>query len=445
MSPGRRRANSAAGRNVRPLQAHLEGLRTSEARFEQLPVAHETVTVLLSPDDALDVLRRPTEFVKASRTSRVPTVIGDGTASSKYPGAEEPTLGHVNITEWRQERRAALASFLRATDPARMGDETKRAVKDTMPAEAADIDLAAAVVDLVLCVYVRAHFPPQMHAILIEAGRVATSTRQALDEALRSRWQNSHDRDFSWRTRTLQRVGAIRPVTRDVRHRRIVMRNAIDDVIRQAALPNMIQAMAATVSPTDDTSTTARRTRNDVASSAVSLFLAGWENTATACFWALYNLAANPKEQKQLASCITAADRGHQIRLIVMESLRMYPPVWSIGREAIRNAEVGGSHFQKGQVLIIAPWILHYHQNYWEEPYIFRPSRFETGWPRAYMPFGSGDRACPGRNAALAQISSTVDSVAARYTLSLVASHPVPALGNTQYPIGESTIRLCRR
>jgi cytochrome P450 len=147
----------------------------------------------------------------------------------------------------------------------------------------------------------------------------------------------------------------------------------------------------------------------------LTLFVAGHETTALALFFSLHLLGQHPevadKAQMVIDEAIgsrlpTVDDMGdlRYIQAIIEESMRLYPPVWIIGREVIEGFEVGGVQLRKGDQLLCSQWLAHKDARWWTEPDAFRPSRFlgEQDRPRmSYFPFGGGPRACIGNHFAM--------------------------------------------
>jgi cytochrome P450 len=146
-----------------------------------------------------------------------------------------------------------------------------------------------------------------------------------------------------------------------------------------------------------------------------TMILAGHETTATALFWALYLLALDPDTQEQVAreaSGLTANDASDLDRLkftraVIDETMRLYPPAFLVGRAAAGRDTIAGFPVRKGNLMLIAPWLLHRHEKLWQQPAAFMPQRFMPGTPPpdrfAYMPFGAGPRVCIGAHFAIVE------------------------------------------
>ncbi|MBS2016280.1 MAG: cytochrome P450 [Deltaproteobacteria bacterium] len=145
---------------------------------------------------------------------------------------------------------------------------------------------------------------------------------------------------------------------------------------------------------------------------AMTLLLAGHETTALTLGFALHLLAEHPEVQETLVREIddvlgdrpaTAADlpRLKYAEAVVRESMRLYPPAWALGREAIEPCTIGGYAIAPGTQLWVAQWVVHRDARWFPEPKAFRPERWEGDLARklpkhAYFPFGGGPRVCIG-------------------------------------------------
>ena len=151
---------------------------------------------------------------------------------------------------------------------------------------------------------------------------------------------------------------------------------------------------------------------------AATFYLAGHETTANATSWTLYLLSEQPELQEQAAAEARSAlaagadaglpDRLPLLRMILEESLRLYPPVPRLDREALAADRLGEQDVRPGDFISIWPWIIHRHKRLWEDPDVFDPSRFAPDRKQErnrfhYLPFGAGPRTCVGARLAMAE------------------------------------------
>ncbi|MBO9575867.1 MAG: cytochrome P450 [Sphingobium sp.] len=143
---------------------------------------------------------------------------------------------------------------------------------------------------------------------------------------------------------------------------------------------------------------------------AITFYVAGHETTAVALAWAAYLFAAQPALQEALRTEAIAAlagdiatlpDRLPRLKLFLDETMRLYPPVAQIVREALADDDMCGVPVRKGEVVLIYPWLVHRHRKLWDNPDAFDMERFAepnraTLHRFQYFPFGAGPRICVG-------------------------------------------------
>jgi unspecific monooxygenase len=171
-----------------------------------------------------------------------------------------------------------------------------------------------------------------------------------------------------------------------------------------------------------------------------TMILAGHETTAVTLFWSLFLLANSPDEQRHLAeeargvtitpdNAMDAVPRLVRTRAVINEALRLYPPAFTLVREAIRADRAGSIDIPRHAVLMIAPWVLHRHQRFWRDPDAFDPDRFMPEAPApprfAYLPFGAGPRVCVGAQFALTEAALVLAMLVRDFEVSLADTEPV--------------------
>jgi cytochrome P450 len=192
-----------------------------------------------------------------------------------------------------------------------------------------------------------------------------------------------------------------------------------------AVILGVIEARRRSGAATDDLLSLLVRARDEdggsmtdqqVRDEAMTLFLAGHETTALTLTYALYLLALDPARQQRLSEELgvlagrlpTLADleRLPYTEAVVLESMRLYPPAWGMGRQAMTEVEIGGWRYPRGAEFVISPWVVHRDGRGFEDPEAFRPERWENDLARrlprfAYFPFGGGPRICIGNRFAM--------------------------------------------
>lgn len=150
------------------------------------------------------------------------------------------------------------------------------------------------------------------------------------------------------------------------------------------------------------------------------LFLfAGFESTAKALTWALYLLAIDPEWRERTEAEVDrempdgafpagGTGRFPMVRAVLEETMRLYPPIASIHRQAVCGDRLCGEDIEPGTLVCVSTWLLHRHRMLWQEPDAFDPARFMPGAREqidryAYLPFGLGPRTCIGAGFAMSE------------------------------------------
>jgi cytochrome P450 len=187
-----------------------------------------------------------------------------------------------------------------------------------------------------------------------------------------------------------------------------------------------------------------------------TLFLAGFETTATALTWTLYLLARHPGVAAKLSAEVDAVLGGRlpswddlarlsYSALVVHEAMRLYPPVYAIARRCVAGDNLGGYAIAEGTPVLISIYGVHRAPVWGPDAGEFRPERFAGGdWPkRAYMPFAAGQHLCIGNEFALVEMAVTLARIAQRYRLALADEAPVGESARiTLVPDREIWVRL---
>jgi cytochrome P450 len=197
-------------------------------------------------------------------------------------------------------------------------------------------------------------------------------------------------------------------------------------------------------------------TETQLVDECVTLFAAGHETTANAMTFTLWLLSRHPEVMTRLRQEVCAVlgderlptiddlDALSYTRMVVAESMRLYPPAWIVGRQAKEPVEIAGRKLRRNAVVFISQWITHRDQRWWPEPLKFDPERFapanQGSRPRwSYFPFGGGSRQCVGEAFAWAEATLALATIIRRWRMSGAGDDPsAPPLepGITLRPAG---------
>ncbi|HEX6195898.1 MAG TPA: cytochrome P450 [Jiangellaceae bacterium] len=243
---------------------------------------------------------------------------------------------------------------------------------------------------------------------------------------------------FGWQLQRLP-VGPVRRLSRG----RAKLYGLVDRVIaeRRASDTDAGDLLSALVNPEDEGD---RLSDQEIRDHAVTLLLAGHETTANALAFAFHLLASGPDAAAGVHAEVDSVLDGELpapgdvgrlpvCRAVMSEALRLYPPAWLMGREAVAEHRVDGHTIAAGDVVLLSQWLTHRDPRWWPEPGRFLPERWlddsptasaatPDGRPRwAYFPFGAGLRRCIGEGFAWTEGVLAIATIASRWTL-----RPVP-------------------
>jgi len=203
-------------------------------------------------------------------------------------------------------------------------------------------------------------------------------------------------------------------------------------------------------------------TDQQVRDEVLTLLGAGQETTANALCWTFLLLSQHPDIEARLreeyqqvlggrAAQMEDLPRLPLTRMVLEESMRLYPPAWAFARYAIAEDEIGGYTIPKGAYVLLFPATTHRHPDFWERPDVFDPERFSPertdGRHRfAYFPFGGGPRVCIGNQFALTEAQLILATILPRYQFRFlpgVALVPEPLI--TLRPRGKLLMTIHRQ
>jgi cytochrome P450 len=158
----------------------------------------------------------------------------------------------------------------------------------------------------------------------------------------------------------------------------------------------------------------------------MTLFVAGHETTANALTWTWYLLAKHPAVRERLCDELRADPQTPYLDAVLNEVLRLYPPAWILGRDAVRDVEIAGWRIRKGATVFVSQLVIHRSARYFEEPESFRPERWlpAPALPQfVYFPFGGGARKCLGDQFAWTEARIELAHLAQHWRFELANPH----------------------
>ena len=387
-----------------PLLGHLEAIRDPLDFMQRLAAAHgdlsrfrvggQHVLVVLHPDaieQVLVKLRHAT--VKDPVTASLREVAGQGLFT-----AEGET--------WQRSRRLVAPSF-RPQHLAELAEIMLTAAEEAVATiEPGSRDVQRDMNALALDVALRTLFGMQLQAEVEHVG--------PLVEALM--------RDFDHRKQAVRRrlpAWLPNPIGQRVKRRRTELHGLLQTILEQkrasgtgdgtgTVLDRLLAARDDDGHPMDD-----EQLRDEM----LTFFVAGHETSSLALSYSLWLLATHPRVRscvrEELDRVTNGELRAEHVRelpyldAVVRESLRLYPPVWVVGRQATEELVVGDVRVPAGTMILLPQWLVQRDPRWWDEPEAFRPERWLDGSERprfAWFPFGGGQRICVGQHFATTEI-----------------------------------------
>lgn len=182
---------------------------------------------------------------------------------------------------------------------------------------------------------------------------------------------------------------------------------------------------------TVDASSGERFSFEEILDQVSMLFLAGHETTASSLTWTLYCLSLDQDAQQKAYNEIISINKDGKFSIsdikemkyltnVFKEALRLYPPVGFFARQSKGEAKIRDKVLQKGSGVVVAPWLIHRHDDFWEAPHEFRPDRHNESIPKEkYMPFGLGERVCIGQGFAMQEAIIILANILREFKLEL--------------------------
>jgi cytochrome P450 len=203
----------------------------------------------------------------------------------------------------------------------------------------------------------------------------------------------------------------------------------------------------------------------EIGDQVATFLMAGHETSANTLAWTLALLSAYPAARRRVEAELDEMLGGRDpvagdvarlpwTRAVISEALRLYPPAWTIERDALAADNVAGVEVPAGSLVAISPYLVHRHPAFWADPAGFDPARFLPGGDGdpatrhryAFIPFGGGRRACVGASFAELETTLVLATIAQRFRLDLTPrGMPAPVAQVTLRPGRNLPMTLRRR
>ncbi len=206
------------------------------------------------------------------------------------------------------------------------------------------------------------------------------------------------------------------------------------------------------------------RTIDKIAVALKTIIAAGHETTATTLAWLLYEISRHPEAEEAMRYELNQVDvekltqardllsQTPYTQLIIKETLRLYPPIWLMGRMATEAVTVGNQTFRTRDNVLISPFVVHRLASLWDHPDQFIPERFThrsaVFTESAYFPFGLGPRQCVGGHLATVEMLIILAALYQRFEMKIHFREPMeyhPYITLRPSPTGLVHLRLRKR
>lgn len=174
----------------------------------------------------------------------------------------------------------------------------------------------------------------------------------------------------------------------------------------------------------------------------MTIFLAGHETVANALTWTFYLLSQNNREEDMLHEEVDSVlgqdvppsfvdiPKLEYTEKVLAESMRLYPPAWAVGRQAIDDCKIGRYTIPAGSTILMSQYLVHRDPRFFPEPERFNPERWNidrrTNLPRfSYFPFGGGPRSCIGEPFAWTEGILAIATIARKWEMKLESGHQI--------------------
>jgi len=204
------------------------------------------------------------------------------------------------------------------------------------------------------------------------------------------------------------------------------------------------------------------QTESQLRDEMMTMLLAGHDTTALTLVYTWFLLSEHPEAEARLHEevdeivgderpTIDHVQEFEYLDWVLNESMRLYPPVYTIFRTPTEPVEIGGYEVPASANLMLPQWAVHHSERHWDDPEQFDPERWsdersEDRHRFAFFPFGGGPRHCIGKHLALLEAKLIIATIASDYRLDFQGETPLELLPSlTVHPRQEMAMRVEER
>lgn len=215
-----------------------------------------------------------------------------------------------------------------------------------------------------------------------------------------------------------------------------ILKDLIKDIVDHRSQSNQTHTdLLAMLISAVDTETGSKLNNIELMDEVMTMFVAGHDTTSVVLTWTIFLLGKHPEIQQKLLNEI---DENHHdkpisseylknftyLKMVINESMRLYPPVWAFGRKSVQEDEIMGYHIPKGVNCNIPVMFMHRNSRYWEKPNEFYPEHFLEDAVKqrdkfAFIPFSGGEHRCIGEYFALMEVQIVLIHLLRKFKISV--------------------------
>lgn len=399
----------------------LQKLKADHGDVVRFHIATQAVWMLSHPEHIRDVLvTNQKKFMKGRGIQMMKSLLGEGLLSSE--GETHMRQRRLVQPAFHRQRVASYATSM-------VEDACKLRERWAEVSAGEIIEMAQEMMRLTLVIAGRTLFDANVEDEANEVGQALTDTMTVAERI----------------PNPLAGLLALLPLPSNRRFAKA--RQRLDDIIygiireRRQSKIDRGDFLSMLLLAQDEEGGTGGMSDQQVRDEALTIFLAGHETTATALTWTWYLLSQHPEVETKLHAELDAVLAGRlptfedvpklrYTEMVFAETMRLYPPVWIIGRRALVDHEIDGHKIKAGDLILMSQYLAHHDARWFPEPEKFFPERWTPELKEArpkfsYFPFGGGTRTCIGEAFAWMEASLVIATLAQQWKPRLIPNHPV--------------------